>query len=54
MNVTMQDDVFGRTKRASNPLPNPPPTAHMVRVQQSAFGFFLGTYLRSLPQRKQN
>jgi deferrochelatase/peroxidase EfeB len=43
MNGTMQNDVFGRTKKESNELPNPPLTSHMVRVKQSNFGYFLGT-----------
>ena len=43
MNGTMQNDVFGRTKKESNELPNPPHTSHMVRVKQSNFGYFLGT-----------
>merc|ERR1712093_909199 len=41
MNGTMQNDVFGRTKKESNELPNPPLTSHMVRVKQSNFGYFL-------------
>jgi hypothetical protein len=53
MNVTMQDNVFGRTKKESNPLPDPPPNSHMVRVQQSNFGFFLGTVLQPTRSREQ-
>jgi putative iron-dependent peroxidase len=41
MNGTLQNDVFGRTKKESNELPNPPLTSHMVRVRQSNFGYFL-------------
>jgi len=42
-NLTLktQDSVFGRTKLSSSPLPNPLPTAHMVRVQQSVFKYFI-------------
>jgi hypothetical protein len=50
MNGTLQNDVFGRTKKESNELPNPPLTSHMVRVRQSNFGYFLGTPpLHALP-----
>jgi len=41
MNTSLQNDVFGRTKKESNELPNPPPTSHMIRVRQSSFGYFL-------------
>lgn len=43
MNLTMQDNVFGRTKQDSVALPNPPLASHMMRVKQSNFGYFLGT-----------
>jgi len=41
LNVTAQNDVFGRTKRTSKPLPYPPRSAHLVRVDQDAFGYFI-------------
>lgn len=41
MNETQQDNVFGRTKKDSIALPNPRPTAHFKRVEQSLFGYFI-------------
>ncbi|ALD62197.1 Dyptype peroxidase [Mollivirus sibericum] len=41
MNVSSQDAVFGRTKAKSQALPYPPPDAHVVRVRQSDFGYFI-------------